>query len=387
MTRAACLWGFLVLAGAAARPGIGAAVPAACQDNSGCQRCTFKGTLPCPKHPKGAAKEEEGVLDCSIAARCATCRGTFRTDCQDCAGSAAELELQAARETKEAFAAGQAEFEKEMGGEPRARVRTAHFDLTFEVEQLTVGRAQLGQHELLHLYAKRLEALYADFNEILGLRPADHRSPPYRVFIWRNPLDQRDAAGRYAQGGSGKGVKLLGAKGVFTMVRDRNEHPKDDDLMRTVVHNVTHLLLADLFDAVWLGNRKAGWVDEGLAHWFEDRAYGQCTNFCYQEQNTLVAFKGGKWRAPVRSMVESDKLPGFAETSQKQSDQLTLAEHALAFSYVDFCLARDAKAFPKLVRELQKKKPTRDALAAYGLGMAEFESEWRKWVLSTYVKR
>jgi hypothetical protein len=206
--------------------------------------------------------------------------------------------------------------------------------------------------------------------------------------IWRSPLDQRDAASRYTSGGSGKGVKLLGSPGVYTMVRDRNDHPQDDDLLRTLVHSVAHLLVSDLFDSVWLGNRKAGWVDEGIAHWFEDRACGQCTNFCYQEQNTLQAFKGGKWRQPVRSMVESGKFPGFAETSQKQSDQLTPAEHALVFSYVDFCLARDAKAFPELVKVLQKKKPAREALAAaYKLSMAEFEEEWKKWVLATYVKR
>jgi hypothetical protein len=205
--------------------------------------------------------------------------------------------------------------------------------------------------------------------------------------IWRNPLDQRDAAGRYAEGGSGVGVKLLGARGIFTMLRDRNQTPQDDDLHRCVVHNVTHLFLADLFDAVWLGQRKSGWLDEGLAHWFEDRGFGQCTNFCYQEQNTMVGFKGGKWRQPVRSMVESGKMPSFAETSQKTSDQLTPQEHALAFSYVDFLIARDPKLLPKLVAALQRKKALREAIDIYGLTMLNFESEWKKWVLEKYSKR
>lgn len=330
---------------------------------------------------------EEGAIFCSVSARCPLCKGTFLVDCPDCSGGEGESERAAAIGDAERQIQKQQQFEKEMGAEPRARVVTRHFELTFEVEQLTVDRRQVDQHELLHLYATRLESLRSEFDELLGTRPTDHKSQRYWVMIWRSPLDQRDAAGRYAEGGSGGGVKLLGARGVFTMVRNRNEHPQDDDLHRTVVHNVTHLLLADLFDATWIGNRKAGWIDEGLPHWFEDKHFGQCTNFCYQEQNTLVGFKGGKWRQPVRSMVEGGKLPSFSEVSQKNSDQLTPQEHALAFSYVDFLVARDAKALPKLVAAYQKKKPTREALEAVGIPMLDFEAQWKKWVLANYAKR
>ena len=355
-------------------------------EKGGCQRCKFEATLPCPKHPKNAAKQEEGAIFCSVAAACPLCEGIFRVDCPDCHG-AGQTELEAKRAEVERLIEKEKAFEKEMGGYPRSRAITKHLELTFDVESLTVDRKQLGQHELLHLYADRIEKLLSSFNEILGTRESDHKSPRYLVMIWRNPLDQREAAGRYAEGGNGAGVKLLGARGVFTLLRDKNQQPQDDDLHRSVVHNMTHLFLADLFDATWLGNMKAAWVDEGLAHWFEDRGFGQCTNFCYQEQNTLVGFKGGKWRQPVRSMAESGKMPSFAETSQKMSNQLTPQEHALAFSYVDFLLARDAKAFPKLVSALQKKKPTREAIEVYGLTMMTFETEWKKWVLESYAKR
>ncbi|MBI3820523.1 MAG: hypothetical protein HY286_17670 [Planctomycetes bacterium] len=373
---------------AAASPA--AASPAIAQDkiNTGCQRCKFTGSLPCPKHNKTAAKIEEEAIFCSIAARCPVCKGTFVVDCPDCKGNDGEASVENAHAEAQRWLEKEANFEKNMGGPTRARVITKHFDLTFEVESLTVGRNVLDQHQLLHLYAQRLETLLADFNEILGTRETDHKCPRFLVMVWKSPVDNREAATRYADsGGSGTGVKLLGSKGVYTMVRDRNLHAQDDDLHRSIVHNVTHLLLADLFDAVWIGNRKGGWLDEGLAHWFEDKYFGQCTNFCYQEQNTLIAFKGGKWRMPVRAMVEINKMPPFAETGSKMSDQLTAAEHALAFSYVDFLLHRDPKLLPKVAYLYQKKKETREALEPYALSVNELEVQWKKWVLDKYTDR
>jgi hypothetical protein len=353
-----------------------------------CNRCKDTGAISCKKHPRGAAKQEAGSLFCSIAARCPVCIGGLEIDCGDC-HQAREAEMEARRGELERFAKAQAAFEKEMGGVPRATLITPHLELTFEVESLTVDRVELDQHELLHLYASRIEKLYADFNEILGLKDRDHRCKRYRVMVWRSPLDQKVAALKFTESGGGAGgSKLLGATPAFTMFRDKGTTPQDEDLHRCLAHNVTHLILSDLFDAVWLNTRKAGWLDEGLAYWFEDRGFGKCTNFCFQEQNTRTGFRSGKWRQPVRGMLDNPRRPPFSETASKQTDEMSLEELALSFSYVDFLLARDAKALPTMVRLLQQKKPTREALQeAYGLGMLEFDGEWKKWVLANYLDR
>lgn len=372
-----------LLAAAAAAALLAPAPPSA----QTCGRCKEKGVLPCSKHVKGDEAAEERAIFCSVASRCANCLGAFEVDCPDChLGEEKELEEQ--RNDLEQRIAKQAAFEKEMGGAPRATIRTAHFDLTFEVESMTVGRKPLGQHELLHLYSDRMEKLFTDFCETLQVKPRDFVKPFFRVYVWRSALDQKEASLRYAQNSSVTGVKLLGAAPVFSVLRDRNLHAQDDDLHRSLVHNVTHLFTSNLYDGIWLGQRKAGWVDEGLAHWFEDRGFGECTNFCYQEQNTMVGFRGGKWRQPVRGMAESGKRPPFPETAAKTNDELTLEEHALAFSYVDYLLARDAAALGPMIRALQKKKPTREALdQSYGISMNGFDELWSKWVLETYAKR
>lgn len=369
-----------------------AAAPAPAQEggsaNGGCQRCKFTGALPCTKHKKDAVKMEEDAIFCSIASHCPACKGTFQIDCPDCKGSDGEANVENLHAEAGRWLEKQAAFEKNMGGPVRPRLITKNFDLTFEVEQLMVGRLQLDNHQLIHLYAKRLEDLLNLFNETLGTRASDHKCQRYLVMVWKSPVDQREAATRYADsGGSGGGVKLLGAKGVYTMVRDRNNHAQDDDLHRSIVHNVTHLFLADLFDGVWIGNRSGGWLDEGLAHWFEDKLFGQCTNFCYQEQNTLMSFKGGKWRMPVRGLIEGGKAPPFAETGSKTSDQLSAPEHALAFAYVDFLINRDAKLLPKVTNLYQKKKPTREAIEPFGMTVNDLDAQFKKWVLEKYTNK
>jgi hypothetical protein len=89
----------------------------------------------------------------------------------------------------------------------------------------------------------------------------------------------------------------------------------DEGLWRSVVHNTTHLILSNQKLEVWLGNRKYGWIDEGVAHWFEDLVTQKCTNFCYEE----VALQYGcvvQGRALARRRAQArrrGKVHTFAE--------------------------------------------------------------------------
>ncbi|MCA8966705.1 MAG: hypothetical protein KDC48_17625, partial [Planctomycetes bacterium] len=152
--------------------------------------------------------------------------------------------------------------------------------------------------------------------------------------------------------------------------------------------NVTHLLLSNTKPEQFLGNRKAGWIDEGVAHWFEDKVTGKCTNFCFEEvlMQPGAGFKGGRWRAPVRRMVDAGEDKSFAELSILNTDQLTFTDHALAFAYVDFLLATQGGAkFRDLVKLAKRDQPMREALqTVYGLNPLTIVAPFRQWVKENY---
>ena len=139
---------------------------------------------------------------------------------------------------------------------------------------------------------------------------------------------------------------------------------------------------------MWIGDKKYGWADAGLAHWFEDRYFDKCTNYCYQEQNTRVDFKSGKYKPAVRKMVAAGKAPPVAAVFSRTIEDLTPEEHAISFSYVDYLLTLDGKKYNKMMKMLRRKVPTRDALKeCYGFNPLQLEVKWREWVLETYPTR
>jgi hypothetical protein len=180
----------------------------------------------------------------------------------------------------------------------------------------------------------------------------------------------------------------MGSNAVYSMWMDPHSITDDESLHRNVVHNVTHLLLANMTPVMWIGNRKHGWVDEGLAHWFEDKVTGKCTNFCFEEVllQPGAGFKAGRWRTPVRKLVDAGKIKSFAELSQLNNDQLTFEDHAIAFAYVDFLLQTfGGPKFRDMLRMLKSDKPTRDAMQqCFGLNMLAVDGQFVEWVKAHY---
>jgi hypothetical protein len=180
----------------------------------------------------------------------------------------------------------------------------------------------------------------------------------------------------------------MGNRPSYSICGNKQNFQDDEKLHRNIVHCVAHLLLSAQQSPQWIGNIKGGWADEGLAHWFEDRYWDICDTYCYQEANTNVDFKSGRWKLAVRKLVDMDKAPPAALVFDRNIDTLTLAENAVAFSYVDYLLNQDGAKFSKLVAELKKKVPTRDALKQiYGYGPIEFENLWKAWVKATYPNK
>jgi hypothetical protein len=229
-----------------------------------------------------------------------------------------------------------------------------------------------------------METLYTDFKTRLALDDKQF-SKKCEFYVWQLPADNElCGAARCSQSSRG-GVKLMGPTPRYTICGNKQFFQGDEQLHRNLVHCIAHLLLSSIAPAGWIGNIKGGWLDEGLAHWFEDKYWGICTNYCFQEANTNVDFKSGKFRLAVRKMVTDGTQPPIAEVVQQNSDTLTLPMHAVCMSYVDYLLNQDGAKFYELTKKLKAKVPSGDALQqVYGMRPLEFEASWKSFVLSTY---
>ena len=349
-----------------------------------CKYCQSTGRTPCGEHPRGECDHEDEVLYCSTVAECALCGGTGWVLCKECGGATA----QAALDAKKADVARRKpklaeQFDQKMG-RALCKVESQHFVLVFELERIKVDKKFLNRHEAIHLYAKRLEDLYADYCARLVLTDKAFRKKT-RVLVWGLPADHEAAAVKFCGESARGGVKLLGDDPAYSVCGDKQNFQNDERLYRNLVHSVSHLLLSAQEFPAWMGNAKGGWCDEGLAHWFEDRLFGVCDNYCYQEADNNIGFKGGKYRVAIRKLIESNEAPSPAIVFERNSDTLTPPEHAAAFSYVDYLISRDGEKFRQLCNKLKKKVVTRDALKEiFGFGPLEFEGLWKAWVLQTY---
>lgn len=371
-------------------------VLAASQDDPvHCRKCANRGSDPCGKHGRELDREraEHGTLFCSEVAACKSCGGALLVDCKRCENPAAQAVILRRRALVADWLAARREaVDAITDNVPVMHLQTPHCELAFSIRPLTVGRKKLDTHALMHLYGERLESLRALFVSTLELEPKDLPGT-LQVFMFRDHQDHQIFGPRATGLGVSEstGTKLMGVPCIYSMWQDPRQMPGDEQLHRTIVHNVTHLLLSNMLPSQWLGNRGHGWLDAGVAHWFEDKATGRCANFCFEEVllQPGAGFKGGTWRAPVRKLVDAGQTVSFAELSQRNTDQLTFAEHAVAFAYVDFLLeAHGGAKFRDLLRLVKAGLPTREALQKiYGLNPLNIDDRFKAWVREHYSLR
>lgn len=351
-----------------------------------CTKCKTTGKMPCPEHKKSDATLEEGVVYCSFVYTDDLCGGTGWLSCEKCERPDVDAALLKHREGIPDLRKEMVKMDEEMEFELHTVV-SEHFVVVMELESLKVGKKRLKRHALAHKYLERLERLYTDYTTILGVKESDF-TERMRVMIWANETDQEEGSLRFCAQGAKYGVKLLGMTPTYSVCGTKQYFSGDEELHRGVVHNTAHLLLSAQKPVDWIGDKKGGWADAGIAHWFEDRYFGICDNYCYQEQDTSQGFKGGKWKPAVKKMVSMKEEPNAGTVFSRNTDSLTLEEHAISFSYIDFLIQKDPAMLNLLLKRLRSKTPTRDALAeAFGMTVIEFQEEWREWVADTYPLR
>ena len=360
-----------------------------------CHTCGSNGYRDCKQHRRLKAHIEliqnEGFL-CSNFIECRDCSGTGFRECSSCDVDPKENEAYA--EWKRQVAKNQAWLAKKVKEiDDQMKIKclvgeSKHFYMVWMVPKLKIGRRNVPQHELLPIYLKRMEDHRADYLSIFGLK-SGALAPKTKVMVWQHQVDNERAAQLYTGIGSGgTGVKFFGADPVYTTVRDRKKLRTDDEVHRHLVHNVAQLLLSSQKPAQWVGNIKGGWLDEGIAHFFEDRYWELCTNYCYVEVDTMEGFKGGHYKPAIYQLVKRGKTIPAPGIMVKNTEMLIPQEHAQVFSYVDYLIAKDPQKFVRMATLMKRKKPSAEAIKqAYGMNIFEFEKQWQEWVLKTYPPR
>jgi hypothetical protein len=151
------------------------------------------------------------------------------------------------------------------------------------------------------------------------------------------------------------------------------------------VHQVAHCLLSNVFDGIWPGNLKGGWLDGGLAHAYEIRKFGGVRHYCYLEGDTMLEFKFGHWEQAVRTAVGKERDLPFVRVAAKHTLELTPEEHMFGWSFIDYVM----QAHPGKLGPLSKAIKSKTALAktiqdVFGMTTFAFHDAWRAWVLESY---
>jgi hypothetical protein len=272
-------------------------------------------------------------------------------------------------------------------GRPLRKAESAHFVLVWEMTGMKVGKKPSDEHAMLHLTLQRLEALYADYCALLGVGD-DAFAKKLRVFVWYLPDEHKRASQAFCDMYAPAGTKLMGLNPNYSVCGNNRLFKNDEQLHRNLVHCTAHLLFSHQYPPQWIGNLKGGWAEEGLAHLFEQRSFGRCDNYCYQEQNSRFDFESGEFKPALRALVDEDAMPPLAGVMQRNTDQLEPAEHAVAMAVVEYLIERDAAAFNQLGVKLRSRGETREVLEElYGLSILELELALKAWVLASYPAR
>jgi len=269
-------------------------------------------------------------------------------------------------------------------GRALRKAETAHFVLMWEMDKLKIGKAVASAHEAMHVYARRLEEVFAAYCALLEIEPSALEERSW-VFVWYLPRDREQASALFCDTASKNGVTFLGLYPRYSVCGNKQFFSSDEALHRNIAHQVGHLLLSHQQPMAWLGERKSGWADEGLAYWLEEKVNGICDTYCQHEADVKRGFEGGKFRVGVRRLVAAEAAPSMAAVTQLDRDGLTPEMNAVSYSYVDYLSTLGGKKLDALMQKLKNRVPVRDVVQElYGTSLLELETRWKAWVLETY---
>jgi hypothetical protein len=354
-----------------------------------CGECKTTGRIANPWHAAHAAAERGSL-------RCSSCllgdkagRNSAFLPCPRCKRpdlkAKAEKELAGWKAVQEEWLARRAALEQQLGT-TLEWVESDHFLIGFEPSHWrTRDKRELDGHAAAHLFARRLEGMYADFLKLFAIDDGRMRNKLHQVLVFERQKTLTKAAEQLLQMSTGFAAKRAGDPSILVTWNNKKDLPGDLEFDRHVTHHVTHLLASVFHLKEWLYAQ--GFLDEGLAHYFEMRYFASANNSCNQEEEE-EDLASQNWAKEVLAAVSAGKNPPLAELCAKRTDELHGREHAFAWSLADYLVTSDPGKVTALMIALKENTELREALRkTLGKSFFELENDWKASVLATYPAR
>jgi hypothetical protein len=269
----------------------------------------------------------------------------------------------------------------------------------------------------LHLYAQRAEAVYADFQKLLGVTDADFPgngdAPPHGPYL----------------GLPGKHLVLLFQKKADLARYLERFTTRKGDASERVYHDKTHQLLVAVAVEAFEGFDESGlhghvlygivhnllngyngyfyslplWLEEGVAHWYSRRVPSSFVNVQIRDDEAVAEFRQNDW--PVKVRRRAQHVGAFFRFEQmvawREFAEMGYHAHSQSWSRVDYLMHASPEKVGLMLRHLKGLAVPPgglpagevDRLAAklleelFLLDGPKFDAQWRAWVLDTYPKK
>lgn len=346
------------------------------------------------------------------------------------------------------------QIEETLGGNPMIWVETEHFKLGSGLPEYTIpddprekGRTKEELERLakrlpdlkpgklkkidpwlrLHLYAQRLEELYAKFLVEFGLQDVQFPTAP--------PDPKKKTAGAYM----GEG-RYLGMSAKFTVLlfdkksslaRYSSVHLGKELGVPTRWHFSTVdswlFLTANEFleglyandsalacDVISGVSQNLAWgyrgfraslplaISESIAHWFSRQFDPRYHIFSGTDQANVRIKEEWNWAPKVRGRVEAKVFKTLDEMlAWTDPEALEWADHLQLWSLMDYLVAREDGIAGRVLHALKEPPPPRSGVTPAdvtararasikkitGAELADLDAKWSEWVLKTYPKK
>jgi len=279
----------------------------------------------------------------------------------------------------------------------------------------------------LHLTALRMEDLYAEFEDLLGVSDSDFpksvkdviagrgrfmgygpylgQQGKYLVFVTEHSSTfvtyQATFIGKTSKFGqrwhfTDKGNIYYGVATEMEGGRLKHDTALHGDLVFNVAQNLIDGFRQYAYDM-------PVWIREGIGHYFQRRVTPRWNSFSQNESNLADKKPLWRWRAETRKLLARGDFTPFAEMyTWRDYSQIKFDDHILLWSRWDFLMSLGKEKFAEFIFGVKGRVDpetwlsdqrdlvgaTRTALRkAYGLTPLNFDDKWREWVLANYPSK